>query len=804
MKLPVLLLLFFLLDLPSNARAAAPAVPVPLRVNDWEIGEADAVPAETPEAFRVTRAGLTAALGELLLPEKLAVLSAAPDWLTLADLETLGYRARYLVNEIELRLEIPESHFRREKLLLLGALGGRQRGELLGPADRSFFLNFRAQQGFDRPDAVGKNLNGPVTGDYDLALRFDDVVLESFGATEEGARDWHQRLDTRLVLDREDTGRRWILGDLSYPVTGYQGFLPTLGLGVTKDSTLTPDQVAYSQSETEIVLRRWARVEIWINGALYQSLRLRPGRFSLQSLPLNKGLNRVQVRILDDAGETTVKEFPFLSDNQLLAAGVNQYSYNVGVKAQVGARGKEYDEGLKRGSFYHRYGVSGNVTLGVNGQGAEGIDLVGLEALTASSAGFFSFEASGARPGPYPRAHAGRLRYRSYELFAARALYAGFGVEAKERGFTRGPAGLTPPYEPYPWTYEAFVGGRLHGDVRATLGGSLARRRETLHPDTGLPLEDAVSAYATFGVPLRPNLQLGLELSSTRGASVPDDRATLQLSWFDTKSPAQLFVSHVSEGKGTRAQASYEPRAGARFHANASGQGDARDTEIGFGHLGRRALVGVEARQLFEPGGAFSSVTNQQRWHLASALGWVDGRWFLSRPVSDSVALLEAEPALRGRLIRVNAADDEDDGDFLTGARVTLPELQSYRENPVRLTNEDPLSTDQIEREDFRLRPRYKSAFLLPVKARSVLVVRAPLTDAAGAPRALIAGETVQEGRTVGAFFTDRAGVTHLEGLGAGPAELRFNDGRLKTMSFVVPADRRGTWDVGAWKIMEE
>ena len=796
----IIYFIFAILCRTTSNSSVSEGVNLNLRLNDWVVGEIQTLPAENAEAVSLNREQLIKSLENYVEEREIQRLASSDIWIRFSELGILGYKTYFSVSDLEIRIEIPDSFFKKEQILLFGSLGMRERGSLLEPNKTSFFLNVRSQQNFEQPSNNSNYTKGPVFGDYDLALRLSPIVFESFGSTEEGASYPVRRADSRFVFDNEPTGQRWILGDLSFPVIGFQNFQPTLGLGVTKDHTLSPDQVAYSQSDTEIILRRFARVEIWINEILYQTLHLRPGRFNLRSLPLNKGLNRVRVRIVDDSGQETIKDFPFLSENQILAKHMNQFSYNIGVKSVQKDFGNSYENSNKQFSFYHRHGLTNDLTIGLNAQGQQGYRLFGLEGITANDIGVFSYDLGVTSQNSFTEGYGHKLKYRSYEFFKEKRAVAGFGVESRSQTFFRGLSTST-PYEAISTLGEMFIGWRLTNRSRMSVGGSYGWKRELINSVTGLSNYDSSSFYVNLGYSLRINLSGGFEVSRQVINGLEERRATVNLSWFAMNRPTQIYFSNVDQGKGTRLQANYEPRRGGRAYVAVEKKLEQTDYDVSIGFLGNSGTINLDGHQTYDPTLSLIpngiSTTNNYRWRASTAVGMVGGRWFMSRPITDSVAIFEAAPELRGKMVRLNANGNDDDGSFVRNRKIAMPELQSYRTNFLRFSNEQFDSSEVLEIENFRLRPKYKSAFLLPIKVKSSILGRLLLKDLKGNIVSLQGGEIIYLGHVLGTFFTDRNGITLLEGLRPGKTSLRFFDGTLKDIQFEVPNDIKGEWDIG-------
>ncbi len=105
-----------------------------------------------------------------------------------------------------------------------------------------------------------------------------------------------------------------------------------------------------------------------MNGFLYSQLRLAPGIFNIRDFPLATGQNNVKVKIRDDLGQEETFDFSVLFENTLLGKGVHEFSYSVGLPWTDSGADRAYDNTGAFSTLFHRFGISDQVTLGLNFQ----------------------------------------------------------------------------------------------------------------------------------------------------------------------------------------------------------------------------------------------------------------------------------------------------------------------------------------------------------------------------------------------------------------------------------------------------
>ncbi len=212
------------------------------------------------------------------------------------------------------------------------------------PSPVSAYLNiYGAQDYVDSASSSQYRGRQPFRMSTDGALNVNGWVFEnSSDFIENDPRPW-QRGDARLVHDLPDDMIRTALGDLSYPVEGFQSFQPMLGLTVARDFDLQPYRVSEPTGQTSFFLNSPSRVDVYVNGSKVQTLQLNSGPFNISDFPVVGGSNDVKLVITDAAGRVEVRNVDIVSDTNLLAAGLNKFAYNIGFVSSTVERDRQYD-----------------------------------------------------------------------------------------------------------------------------------------------------------------------------------------------------------------------------------------------------------------------------------------------------------------------------------------------------------------------------------------------------------------------------------------------------------------------------
>jgi len=182
-----------------------------------------------------------------------------------------------------------------------------------------------------------------------------------------------------------------------------------------------------------------------------------------------------------------------------------------------------------------------------------------------------------------------------------------------------------------------------------------------------------------------------------------------------------------------------------------------------------------------------------------TAVVFADGHWGITRPVSDSFAILYPHASLRGHQI-----------DFEPGSSIdwmgngVVQTMRSYRLNEIMIESARvPIGTD-LGKGVYYLLPRFGAGYAIKVGMQLGIFVRGTLLDRDGAPVYVSFGQMRRVGEAGGtskAFFTNKAGRFQLSGLQAGKYEVQLLDLENKSFILEVPAGKAGLLDVGTVRL---
>ncbi|MFT4928787.1 MAG: outer membrane usher protein [Phenylobacterium sp.] len=175
------------------------------------------------------------------------------------------------------------------------------------------------------------------------------------------------RGDFKLFYDQPEKPLRYIFGDTQSRSVGHLSSHQVGGLSINKAwSQLQPQRNLSPGNSQVFVLERNASVEIYVNDFMISRIRLRPGRYNVNDLPLTSGSNKIHLIATFNNGETEQFNFTTHYNAQLLASGLSDYAVAIGYPSTIDSRVYHYGDDLLLSGMME-YGVTDKLTLGVNG-----------------------------------------------------------------------------------------------------------------------------------------------------------------------------------------------------------------------------------------------------------------------------------------------------------------------------------------------------------------------------------------------------------------------------------------------------
>ncbi len=750
---------------------------VPLWIDGTEQGQVRLLIAPAVGEVQIEAVPLQTHLEPTVLPDLLTRLTDQVDAqgnITLTVLKTLGLEAHFDAQRLELRIQTPPQLRRTQRTPVAQVIP--EMSNALPPSKLSGYLNIRGGQDF----GWGQVREEPTRLNIEGVLNFEGWVLE--GNVNIGSAG---RGDFRLVHDDPPNALRWSLGDIVIPVSGYQSSRPMAGISVARNFSLQPYRLTRPIGQFTFFLERPSRVEVYINGQQTQVLQLPAGPQDIRSLSLAGGLNAVQLLITDDLGRIERQNFSAATAGQLLAPGVEQFAYAVGLPTQQEQGARIYDGTRPTLSLNHRLGITDTTTLGSYLHVDPRQQLLGFEGAWATSLGNLSTDVAWSHTQGLGSGTAFSLRYNLLQTGQDPLENRDLGISFEHRdAHFASPADVLPA-----------IGRGEHTLVSVSY-------RQQLYNNT----EVSINASQQWGSNPSTQLALGLSRNFDQGLGMnlsfstinrggqQEQRIALNLNW-RLPQAGQSLQSTLDTTNGNTSQRltwNYQsPQSvdGWRASVGMNTRADEMGLQARVGYNGYRGEATLTHDQ--------SGSNNLTRLTFGTALVFAAGSWGWSRPVTNSFALIKPHPTLKNQLLAINPGIYGSSAQADQLGPAVLPGLDPYQITQLRVDAPQLALGQDLGQENYALLPQYKSGTLITVGTDATVLITGILQEH-GKPLALGSG-TIQSlsdpARRAMTIFTNRAGKFALAGLKPGRHILKLAQGA--TVNFEIPATVQGVYALG-------
>lgn len=753
----------------QRRKSTVQQIALPTTLDKREIGIIDAQ--IRPDGVWLSREALVKLLKDVLQPAVHALLSSAEPtglWISAAALQTLGIEAVYSAQSITLELKVPLT-LRRTRVLMVDGRGSsesaRQAENILSPERWSLIANTRWVATQTSTDTGTLNTGRTY---MDGAQRLGDWVLEAAGSLPLSAASGVSTRDlTRLVRDWPGQAIRFSAGDLT---TSARPGLPTVALGglqLSRRFNLNPGLNPQSQPGDRLDLPAGASVDVRTNGFVTRTLLLAPGVYELRDIPVFTGANEVELQIVEPGGRTSVRRFDYFFDAALLASGLSEFDFAVGQPSQAAPGGLRYSPGQPVAALSWRQGLMADTTLGVAAQTRKttigNVRVLQMDGLWATRWGTaLGYLTSNRHPGFNGQSASLQWRWQSATQREAAPGRWSWATVAQTTRSTQGYAALQSDTAA---SASQDSGLRLSALIPGGLSASLSAARRS-----GSAVADNAR---TLGLSLRQTINRQWNVEFTAGRQQDSARHidffTVSLRYSGERQPdgtsGRASTAYQSQDK--RLQVDAEATgittlvgADAPWRLLASTVRSDSNTETSLRAATQTSRAELSAQltdsRSLGAGGGKSRLAEAT---FASTLVASPGGWALTRPVSDSAAIIAPRPGYENltmyvdpMLDRAAAASDRFGAPVLTDLNAYTP-----REIQLDVANLPPGRSLGVDRP--LLQPGYRSVTIVPLGSNANVQFSGNLLTAQGQPAALMALRLapVGKGEPVD-LFTSRKG----------------------------------------------
>jgi outer membrane usher protein len=663
------------------------------------------------------------------------------------------------------KLDLPIEDLAGQDLTVTDNAQQRYGQQSLMPAPFGGAINYRLEKGLGADSLGGESF----TGFFDTFVNVNGFVIESqLNYTEDqtsSAQGWF-RGDTRVIKDFQSKRVRAEAGDI-YPTSfGFMNASPIGGVQIARNFTLDPYRIPFPQGQGSFTLRTRSQVRTFVNGVLIKDEILPAGNYDLRDVPLINGLNTVIVETTDELGAKQIFEFRLPTSVGLLKEGEWNFSLSHGKPFRDIELKREYTES-PLSSGYVQYGLTQAFSLGGYAQSQDDFLLTGGEFGYATTFGNLFLGTVMSRKDE-TSAGGGSLTWQLQNLGSK--LFDTYNLTLRHErfgdGFQNQNLGL-------PANLKAQWQSNITLPVRELFTASLGLTYGEVRDQS---LENRHGFDAAINIRAFRNLNVNFFVARTRDEFKRyNDVAYAFFTWtFDS---ANHFVSgfHDIENKSTRltavkdnANRLYDPRITAVVD-----EGEQRDgAEIDAFIPTPMADIGGRVTAARFSGQSDTEFRGVARISSALVFAYSDGDFGLgfSRPVPNSFVLFKPSEELKDQKIGLRSTSPFAEGESGPLGEITFTNILPYQFREIQL---DPTSLElgtSLEQERFVVYPTYRSAHLINLKDRGVVMISGKLNDKKGKPLSLLVGEI--GGRP---FFTSRDGSFFIDGLESGEYELKID-----------------------------
>lgn len=595
------------------------------------------------------------------------------------------------------------------------------------------------------------------------------------------------RQASRLIYDQPQRSLRWTAGDLEPAGTGFQGAVDVAGLGLSRlNETYRSGRSLTATTSRTLTLQAPATIEIFVNGQPSRTLQLGPGVYDLTDLPLTIGASQVQIVVQDQAGDRQVINYDFFSDFSLLAPGLSEFDFQVGIRAPLLFNERDYLTDRPVATGFYRRGISDRLTAGGNFQISDTAQQIGAEAVIGSALGIFNVELAASNNDLTGSGYAGRIDYRFTQDIPALANSRRVNVTVEHRSRDFSGVEDLPQSNTISWLVSARLDQPVTPTISLSVGADYARSRDDL-------LDDRYGASVGLNWTPEPRVSVTGRVSYTNQTFAGRDEVSFGITAirrFGFASSANASYESADE----RATIGFNRGPGISARGIAYAAQLSRDRENAFlnanaNYLGNRGEIGVAHVTALDRDGDIAAQTSSVR--AAGTVAFADGQFAIGPRIYGAFAIVDTHPTLGDADVVLGNRFSQREVSRSGPLGPALAPLSAYSRQSVIVDVPDAPPGYDLGSGIFELYPWANAGYRLTVGSAYNVTVAGVMLNADGEPLVLTSG-TARSLDDADApprqLFTNRTGRFGVSGLSAGRWRVTFVNGL--TYDIVVPGDQ--------------
>ncbi len=570
------------------------------------------------------------------------------------------------------------------------------------------------------------------------------------------------RGEVRLFFDEPSTPWRLTFGDVTQTSAGHLPSTPLGGVAFERlYQDLQPTRNIQNGGTQPLVLNESADVEIYINDIFLTEIRLPPGRYTLDDLPLVSGTNDVRLDISYQSGRTDTIVYSQFFNSRLLREGISDFGVYSGLISTIEDNNFKYDDEQWVTSGYYDYGISDTLTLGVNGLYHPEGQQLGVIATIGSDWGNLGVRASAQNNNPNDDTGSIYSLDYSHQLWGTDSYGSPnfrLGVEYQEKYFA------------LPWQIaEPSTGLRVFSNYVFTITDDL---NLILSGDYRDFEEEEVEWLASSEIAWQfysLSLSAGVEKEENPNDNIDETRFTFSADW-DWNSVSGEYnanVSYSNEPDTYRAQfqrPSDDYTGSYGYALTAEGDADSQTYSVEGNYVANRFITDAKVSHLdFDNSDSYQTASLR----ASTALTLADGNLAWSRPINGPVAIVALHDSLDAD-VEINAVADDPAEAISTSAINNAVQLSGgHQLSSVYINVPDaPVGYDFGDHE-YNITPGSQTGHLINIGSIASKTIIGTLEISSKKPLKLYQGQLVGQQKTYD-FFTNRSGRFVVEGIAPG------------------------------------
>ena len=719
-------------------------------------------------------------------PEKATLYSFGT---TDIDPSKLPFKITYHPSELRIAIEIPQGDLKALDANVTDELIPYYAKNAVNPAEFSFVTNYKLE------DVQVKNLDqvNYFQAQADTFMSIKNIVAENqmnYLSTR-SENPWY-RQNSKMTYDRPSHMQRLELGDVNYPIIGFQQPHPMGGVSFYRDFSLNPYRTSGPTSSFEYDVETRSLVRTYVNNIILKTEYMNPGRYSVKDIPLNNGINKIIVELTDDFGKKKIFIFNEASSLDLLAPGLNRYSLAAGYLSTDTEKIKKYDD--QNGAFvtgFFQHGFNKHWSAGSYVQGNSEFTLLGTNNILSTNYGNWGLDAVGSK-NKFNEGGAAQITYQlnlfgaywyDTHTFTAKVEYRTPWFNENGENFANRFDILTNLSYSVP-IFEKF---------NFSLGGNYQNPKIADNAkfgfDTSMTAKVFDSSSLTFFWSRNRDdqkvwsTQLYFFLNITLG-----DHATFASAFYDKMSESKRLTVIHDNGKQLN---------NLKISASANDSLTAKDGSLDLQYNTALADLGGREEIIHDNLRQTGSRTSLR---FLSAFAFVhngaDSGFSISRPISNSFVMFKPNEDWKGQHFGVQSSNGSDTTSGIFGESL-ISGLTPYQYKQLQL---DPSNLEPgyvLGQESYVVYPNYRSGHLFVVGKSGMLVLKGIIIDKNKKPLPLKVGFWTSKAGKVTPFFTGREGEFFIEGVEPTMGKLELNDEQFDGRELNLETHKRGMIDIG-------